>query len=63
MTTDTAQSHKTAFLTGASSGIGKAAVHALTRAGYQAARQTSFARRFLPCAVFDRTLRKQFDIA
>lgn len=29
----------------------------------KAARQTSFARRFLPRAVFDRTLRKQFNIA
>jgi hypothetical protein len=29
----------------------------------KAARQTSFARRFLPRALFDRTLRKQFDIA
>ncbi len=29
----------------------------------KAARQTSFARRFLPRAFFDRTLRKQFNIA
>ncbi len=29
----------------------------------KAARQTSFARRFLPRALFDRTLRKQFNIA
>jgi NAD(P)-dependent dehydrogenase (short-subunit alcohol dehydrogenase family) len=29
----------------------------------KAARQTSFARRFLPRSVFDRTLRKQFNIA
>lgn len=29
----------------------------------RAARQTSFARRFLPRSVFDRTLRKQFNIA
>ena len=29
----------------------------------KAARQTAFARRFLPRAVFDRTLRKQFNIA
>ena len=29
----------------------------------KAARQTSLARRFLPRAVFDRTLRKQFNIA
>ena len=29
----------------------------------KAARQTSFARRFLPRAIFDRTLRKQFNIA
>lgn len=29
----------------------------------RAARQTSFARRFLPRALFDRTLRKQFNIA
>jgi hypothetical protein len=28
-----------------------------------AARQTSFARRFLPRGLFDRTLRKQFNIA
>lgn len=29
----------------------------------KAARQTSFARRFLPRSLFDRTLRKQFNIA
>jgi short-subunit dehydrogenase len=29
----------------------------------KAARQTSFARRFLPRSIFDRTLRKQFNIA
>ena len=29
----------------------------------KAARQTSFARRFLPRALFDRSLRKQFNIA
>jgi short-subunit dehydrogenase len=29
----------------------------------KAARQTAFARRFLPRSVFDRTLRKQFNIA
>ena len=29
----------------------------------KAARQTSFARRFLPRKLFDRTLRKQFNIA
>lgn len=29
----------------------------------KAARQTSFARRFLPRALFDRILRKQFNIA
>jgi hypothetical protein len=29
----------------------------------KAARQTSFARRFLPRPLFDRTLRKQFGLA
>ncbi|WP_235523036.1 hypothetical protein [Novosphingobium sp. Leaf2] len=29
----------------------------------KAARQTAFPRRFLPRALFDRTLRKQFNIA
>jgi hypothetical protein len=29
----------------------------------KAAKQTAFARRFLPRALFDRSLRKQFNIA
>ena len=38
-------------------------VHRLRYPSGKAARQTSLARRFLPRAVFDRTLRKQFNIA
>jgi short-subunit dehydrogenase len=38
-------------------------VHQLRYPSGKAARQTSFARRFLPRAMFDRTLRKQFNIA
>ena len=67
----------TALITGACSRIGKAAAVALTCAGYRVigtsrtatpdevrdGKQTSFARRFLPRARFNRTLRKQFNIA
>jgi hypothetical protein len=42
---------KIASLTGASTGIGKAA------------RQVAFARRFVPRALFDKILRSQFGLA
>jgi NAD(P)-dependent dehydrogenase (short-subunit alcohol dehydrogenase family) len=57
----------TAFVTGSSSGIGRAAALALRQAGYQAIGTSRSAapgaRRFLPRVLFDRSLRKQFNIA
>lgn len=70
MATFDTKGQKTAFVTGASSGIGKAAAVALSRAGYRVIGTSRKAEPGevrdgirLPRALFDRILRKQFNIA